>query len=95
MMKKIYQIPETYIFEKMVVTSPLAASSFEEDSTRKAEGDPTASGNGLPSGIGETSQTGDPFSDSEGKDKGQGGGGGTTRAKMWDDAWDLPQWWNF
>lgn len=93
MMKKTYQIPETYIFEKMVVASPLAASLVEDNSNRQAEGTPTT--NGLPSGIGETSQTEDPFSDSNGNDKGQGGGGGTTRAKMWNDAWDLPQWWNF
>ena len=91
MMKKIYQIPETYIFEKMVVASPLAASTFEENSTRKAEGAPTTE-KGLPSGIGETSQTEDPFSDSEGNDKGQGGGGGTTRAKQWTGDWELPNW---
>jgi hypothetical protein len=90
MMKKIYQIPETYIFEKMVVASPLAASLVEDTSNRQAEGTPTT--NGLPSGIGETSQTEDPFSDSEGNDKGQGGGGGTTRAKQWTGDWELPNW---
>ena len=91
-MKKTYQAPETMLLVAIKEQAILTGS----ESSRAAEGTPTTqAGGGLPSGIGETSQTGDPFSDSEGNDKGQGGGGGTTRAKMWDDTWDLPQWWNF
>lgn len=78
MMKKTYQIPETYIFEKMVVASLLAASLVEDDSTRKAEGDPT--GNGLPSGIVETEDIPDPFG-------GKGQDGNTTRANQWTGDW--------
>jgi len=89
MMKKIYQIPETYIFEKMVVASPLAASGEPDVSNRQAEGTPTTQdGGSLPKGVGETGDNPDPFG-------GHGQDGNTTRAKMWDDTWDLPQWWNF
>ncbi len=85
MMKKIYQIPETYIFNELIVESPLAASNPPEEG-RITEGDIT--NDGIPQQIGNTSdEKEDPYS------KGQDGN--SNRAKMWDDAWDLPQWWNF
>lgn len=83
-MRKTYIAPETYIFRTCVVASPLAAST--DPSNRNVEGNPTQ--NGLPSGVGETSETTDPFGD-------HGQDGNSNRAKMWDDTWDLPQWWNF
>ena len=45
-MKKIYQAPETYIFEKMVVASPLAASGEpKSDSDRQVDGNPKTESN--------------------------------------------------
>jgi len=90
-MKKIYQIPETYIFEKMVVASPLAASGDpKSDSERQTDGLPTTESN-LPVDATNTSDTENGSS----LNNGQGTGGSGNRAKMWNDAWDLPQWWNF
>ena len=90
-MKKIYQIPETYIFEKMVVASPLAASGEpKSDSDRQTDGPPTTESN-LPEEATNTSDTENGSS----LNNGQGTGGSGNRAKMWNDAWDLPQWWNF
>lgn len=88
-MKKIYQIPETFIFEKMVVATPLAASG-EPKSDRRTDGSPTTESN-LPGDATNTSDTENGSS----LNNGQGTGGSGNRAKMWDDAWDLPQWWKF
>ena len=91
MMKKKYQIPETYIFEKMVVASLLAASvKPESDSERQVDGNPTTESN-LPGDATNTTDTENGSS----LNNGQGTGGSGNRAKMWDDTWDLPQWWNF
>ena len=87
-MKKIYQIPETYIFEKMVVATPLA-SSIEPKSDRQIDGYPTTEDN-MPGDATNTSDTENGSS----LNNGQGTGGSGNRAKMWDDTWDLPQWWN-
>lgn len=86
MMKKTYQIPETYIFNELIVESPLAASNPPQEEGRITEGPITS--DGVSQQIGNTSdENEDPYS------KGQDGN--SNRAKMWDDAWDLPQWWNF
>lgn len=84
MMKKTYQIPETYIFNELIVESPLAAASNPEG--RITEGPIT--NDGVSQQIGNTSdENEDPYSN--------GQDGNSNRAKRWDDAWDLPQWWNF
>lgn len=87
MMKKTYQIPETYIFNELIVGSPLATSDpLDLEEGRITEGDIT--NNGIPQQIGNTSdEDEDPYSN--------GQDGNSNRAKMWDDAWDLPKWWNF
>lgn len=83
MMKKTYQIPETYIFNELIVEAPLAASPQPQG--RITEGPITS--DGVSQQIGNTSdEEEDPYSN--GQDNGN-------RAKMWDDAWDLPQWWKF
>ena len=87
-MKKIYQAPETYIFKTCIVASPLAASPVS-DSERQVDGPPTTEG-GFP---GDATNTSDSENGSS-LNNGQGTGGSGNRAKMWDDAWDLPQWWN-
>ena len=86
-MKKTYIAPETYIFKTCVVASPLAASP---ESDRNVDGYPTTDSN-LPGDATNTSDTENGSS----LNNGQGTGGSGNRAKMWDDAWDLPQWWNF
>lgn len=88
-MKKIYQIPETYIFEKMVVATPLA-SSIEPESNRQIDGSPTTESN-LPGNATNTSDTENGSS----LNNGQGTGGSGNRAKGWDygfDTWDVPDW---
>ena len=87
-MKKTYQLPETILVLTAQEQPMLAASDPE---ARNITGGPTSAN--LPSGVDETKNNENPFTDNEGNEKGQGGA--TTRAKMWDDAWDLPQWWNF
>lgn len=66
-MKKTYIIPEIEIIETLQEQSLLIGST----SSRSDEGDPT--NNGLPSDIGNTTDTEDPFG-------GHGQDGGTTRA---------------
>jgi len=87
MMKKTYQIPETYIFNELIVESPLAAASKPDEEGRIITGGITSSSDGsIPKEV-------TPTSEEDGLTNGQDGN--SNRAKMWDDAWDLPQWWNF
>ena len=82
-MKMIYQKPETLTMMLEQENSLLTASPV---SSRQNEGAPTS--DGLPTGIGETTDTENPFTDEDGNDKGQGGGSGTTRSKsgmIWDE----------
>ena len=81
-MKKTYQLPETILVLTAQEQPMLAASDPE---ARNITGGPTS--DKLPSGVDETVNNPNPFG-------GHGQDGNTTRAKMWDDTWDLPQWWN-
>ncbi len=77
-MKKIYKTPATLVLKLNEELSILASTTPEDPSNRQVEGDPTS--NGVPRGVGDTSETPDPFG-TKGQD------GNTTRAKgsMWDD----------
>ena len=86
-MKKTYIAPET---ELSIVwhEHSMLTSSLEDE--RNVDGDPTTEG-GLPGSATNTSDSENGSSTGNG----QGTGGAGNRAKMWDDTWDLPQWWNF
>ena len=83
-MKRIYLKPDT-ISVSLVEISWLMANS----PTRGIGGGPTEDeGTKLPTVVGETDGNIDPFSDSNGKGRGQGTDGGGTRSKeagLWDD----------
>lgn len=82
-MKKKYQIPETFIFEKMVVASPLAASGEQVfDSERQVDGNPTTEKN-FP---GDAINTSDSENGSS-LNNGQGTGGTGNRSNDW-GLWD-------
>ena len=86
-MKKIYLRPETELIVYRYQENLLQSTSIIE-STRNAGGGPTEdSGTKLPTVVGETDGTIDPFSDSDGWGKGQGSGGAGNRAKGF-DGWD-------
>ena len=82
-MKKNYISPEIIVLENCIEAAPLMSSP---ESKRQIEGSPTL--NGLSKGVGETSETENPFTDQSGTDKGQGNSTGTTRSKsgmIWDE----------
>ena len=85
-MKKIYLRPETEVIAYRYQESLLQTAS--PVSTRNVGGGPTE--NGLPTVVGETDGSIDPFSDNTGKGRGQGSNGSGNRAKgfgAWDE-WD-------
>lgn len=76
-MKKTYQTPATQLMA-IEEYSLLSSSPFETSNDREVSGPPTS--DGLPTGVGSTKDTPDPFG-TKGQD------GNTTRAKgsLWDD----------
>ncbi len=89
-MKKIYFAPSTMVMTISHEANLLSASN-EIEGDHQVTGDPTNdTNNPLTPGTGETSTDTNPFGG-----HGSGTGGSGNRAKMWDDTWDLPQWWNF
>jgi len=85
-MKKTYQIPETYIFNELIVESPLAAASKPDEEGRIITGGVTSTSDGsIPQEVTPTSEEDeDPYS------KGQDGN--SNRAKQWTGDWELPNW---
>ena len=77
-MKKTYQTPATQLMA-IEEHSLLSSSPFKTSNDREVSGPPTS--DGLPTGVGSTEETQDPFAN-----KGQDGN--TTRAKsgmIWDE----------
>lgn len=87
-MKRIYVTPETFVVQLMHREMLLSISDIE--STRNVGGGPTNPEDGgkiLPTVVGETDGSIDPFSDNTGKGRGQGSNGAGNRAKSF-DAWE-------
>ena len=84
MMKKTYQIPETYIFNELIVESPLAAASKPDEEGRIITGGVTSTSDGsIPQEV-------TPTSEENGLTNGQDGN--SNRAKQWTGDWDLSNW---
>lgn len=87
-MRKTYRSPSTYLLASSAEIPILAAS---DPNTRSLSGGPTQNENGLPTGVGETTETPDPFTDNEGKPKGQDGNSNRSKGFFGND-WELPNW---
>ena len=88
-MKKTYKTPYTILVKTKIECTILDGSIPNLETTRSAS---NQEDNQFPPAVGTNNGNENDPSYGNGQ-SGEGTPG--NRAKMWDDAWDLPQWWNF